>query len=134
MRYSQFRDWLVERLPSRYEGLEFYPGPDLPSDTPNRFVLLSKTGGPGLDAEGLIDVRGWQVRCAGSQNDYDDAERLAETLDAIILNFNQSQQVGDTWLVSIYRTGGEPTQLTVDNADRTHFVASYLASVQSALV
>lgn len=133
MRFSQLALFLTERLPAKYLGLEFYPGPNMPDETANRFVVLTRTGGPGLTTEDLIDVHGWQFRCVGEQNSYDDAEELAFALDAIVLNHGHSQAVDGLWMVEFHRPGSPPTQLLVDNADRTHFVASYLASVQSAL-
>lgn len=133
MKYSVLRDYLIAHLPARWEGLEFYPGPNLPANTANRFVLLTRTGGPGLETDGLIDVQGWQFRVASEQNNYDDGEDLAFDLDAIALNSGYSRSVGGVWMVDLYRAGSPPTMLLVDDAERTHFVASYLASVQSAL-
>lgn len=130
MLYATLKTFVADRL--GYD-IEFYPGPDLPTNTANRYILLTRTGGPGLETEGLIDVTGWQVRVAGSQNDYDDAERVAYDVDAIFLNSGYSQAVDGVWMVDAYRTGSPPTQLLVDDADRHHFVASYLVSVQSAL-
>lgn len=134
MKYSILKSFLQANLPARWAGLEFYPGPDMPTNTANRFVVLTRTGGPGLNTEELIDTSGWQFRVAGAQNDYQDAEDLAFDLDAAVLNSGYSQAVDGLWMVDIYRSGSPPTQLMVDDADRTHFVASYLASVQSALV
>lgn len=131
MRYGAFKDFLATRL--GYD-IEFYPGPDLPADTANRFVVLTRTGGPGLTTEDLIDTSGWQVRVAGPQGDHDGAEAVAFDLDAVILRHGHSQRMTDgTWLVDMYRSGSPPTELLIDDAERTHFVCGYLCTVQSAL-
>lgn len=138
MKFSQFRDFLIAGLSEpqveRWPSLEFYPGPRMPDDTANRFVVLTRFGGPGLTTEDVIDIQGWQIRVAGNQNDYNDAEDLAFALDAVVLNRGHSQAVDGLWMADAYRTGSPPTELLVDDAERTHFVASYLVSVQSALV
>lgn len=110
-----------------------HPGPDIPED-PDNCVILTRYPGPGLDAEGALDVLGWQVRAVGKQGDYESAESIADFIDDGFLNFLSSYLPDDgRWVVTIARVGGAPSPLLVDDADRTHFVCSYYASVQTAL-
>lgn len=115
-----------------YEKVHIYPGPELPDD-PGRFVMLTPYGGEGYEADGAIDARGWQVRVAGKQGDYDSAESLANWIDTIFTAL-PSSRVGGLWVTGIRRVGGAPNPLMLDDADRHHFVCSYMASVESALV
>lgn len=115
-----------------YEKVHIYPGPNLPDD-PGRFVVLTRYGGAGLEVDGVLDARGWQVRVASKQNDYDSGEVLADWIDDFFTAL-PSGKVGDLWVTGIQRVGGAPSALMTDDADRTHFVCSYMASVESALV
>jgi len=116
--------------------VSIHPGPDLPQSRPSMLVVLTPYGGPGLDTgEGILDVRGWQVRCVGTQNDqtsYETAESIAEAIDLAMIS-HESSMVGDSWVASIQRAGGPPAVLMTDDAGCTHFVCSYLVSVESAL-
>jgi hypothetical protein len=124
---------VVDSAPNNvYKKVHIYPGPNLPDD-PGRFIMLTRYGGRDFDVDGLIDNPSWQVRVASKQNDYDSGEVLADWIDAKFSSFH-SQKVGDLWVVEIQRVGGAPSALMLDDADRTHFVCSYTASVESALV
>lgn len=108
-----------------------YPGPDLP-DIPNPYVVCTPYGGPGLILDGTADDVSWQFRVVGPQNDYDSAENAANAIDiALISHF--SSKVSGVWVSEIRRVGGAPNPLITDDADRTHFVCSYTASVELAL-
>lgn len=107
------------------------PGPEMP-DTATRFVVLTKTSGPGFETEMLIDREGWQVRAVGDQNDYDDGESLATAIDVLLVGLSGGGiVVGGKKVISIYRTAGPPTPLLRDDAERHHFVCSYIVSVES---
>lgn len=118
-----------------YNKALIYLGPDL-RDFPGNYVILTPYGGPGLDVDGAIDQRGWQIRCVGSQMDDDDepvAEGMADAIDIAFISMH-SQRVEGTWVVGIQRVGGAPASLnTNDDANRAHFVCSYTVSVESAL-
>lgn len=129
MRYSAIRDFIRDSVAAEYPTLVFHPGPVMP-DIPERYVVLTPLPGAGLNTEGIFDASGWQVRSVGLQASYDDAEALASAIDAV-LAFQPSQMVGDKWVTSITRIGGQPYVLMVDNANRTHFVASYLFDAES---
>lgn len=104
------------------------PGPML-ADTPGPYVLATLYGGPGEDVDGAMDDVSWQIRVAGPQNDYDRAEDAAEAIDLAMLGHHSSHIAG-VWVSGIRRVGGAPAPLMRDEAERTHFVCSYVASVQ----
>lgn len=116
-----------------YEGIGFYPGPELNDNDPNTYVIATRYGGPGLEGgEGALDGFGWQLRVVGAQYDYDTAEGVADALDIGFIS-HMSGKIGNLWVVEIARVGGPPAVLMVDDGNRTHFVCSYTASVESAL-
>lgn len=108
-----------------------YPGPDIP-DYPGMNVVLSRYGGPGLELEGLYDQRAWQVRVIGDQGEYDAAEDLADNIDIALIG-HLPGNIGPDRVLSIQRVGGSPSVLMYDDAERVHFVCSYVGSVQLAL-
>lgn len=111
--------------------VQIHPGPELP-DVPDRYVVWTPYGGPGLELEGVLDARSWQARVVGRQMDYDSAEEVAIVLDEALIS-HHSSRVGGLWVPEIQRVGGAPTALLTDDADRTHFVCSYIVSVEMAL-
>lgn len=116
-----------------FEGVIVMPGPNLP-DIPDRYVLLTPYGGPGLNTgEGILDARGWQVRCVGLQHDEDSGEALADAIDTALLKQHSAKYQG-VWVTGVQRVGGAPVPLMVDDADRTHWVCSYIVETESALV
>jgi hypothetical protein len=118
-----------------YTDALIYLGPDL-RDYPNEYVLLTPYGGPGLELDGVLDARSWQVRAVGSQMDDDDdstAEGMADAIDIAFVS-HYSRSVEGVWVASIQRVGGAPSSLnTNDDANRAHFVCSYTVSVELAL-
>lgn len=126
---------LQAELPARYADLRMLPGSEAEAieDLPGQYLLLDRTGGPGLDAEGVLDVIGWRIESVGDQGSYDDAEDLADAVDRAIMNRGYSRAVNGTWMVAAYRQAGPPQPVYVDTADRHHFACGYLFSVDSAL-
>ena len=134
--FKQMKARVREILDSAgYNDTLIYLGPDL-RDYGGTYVLLTPYGGPGLDLEGVIDQRGWQVRCVGSQmddNDESTAEGIADAIDIAFIS-QHSQSIQGSWVVGVQRVGGAPASLnTNDDANRTHFVCSYTVSVELAL-
>lgn len=116
-----------------YPNVQIYPGPELPTQDPNSYVVLSRYGGTGLDGgEGALDGFSWQARVVGGQDKYEEAEGIADAVDIGWIS-HMSGMIGNVWVVEISRVGGPPSVLMVDNAERTHFVCSYNTSVESAL-
>ena len=134
MRYTQLKSLLLDTILAphpKYAGIEIVPGTD-EAGTANHHIVLTPTPAPGLAVEGLIDAVGWQVEAVGDQNDYGDAEDLAFIVDTGLLKIHSGTHSGN-WVVGIDRVGSPPVPLLVDDADRTHFVCSYIATVKSAL-
>lgn len=132
LKYSQIKDFTRAVLDSA--GLQevlIYPGPDLP-DIPDPYVVWTRYGGPGITLEGVMDERAWQARCVGKQMDYDLSETIADAIDIAMIS-HHSSAIGGLWVSEIRRVGGAPNPLLVDDADRVHFVCSYVASVELAL-
>lgn len=135
--FKQFKAYVRTVLDANgFNDTLIFLGPDL-RDYPGNYVLLSPYGGPGLDADGAIDQRGWQIRTIGSQMDDDDdsdAENIANAIDIALISF-YSQHVEGVWVVGVQRVGGAPASMnTNDDANRAHFVCSYTVSVELALL
>lgn len=116
---------------AEFDNYKIYPGPDLP-DIPEPYVVLTRYGGPGLILDGTADDVSWQVRTVGPQGSYESAENAADAIDIAILS-HFSSEIGGVWVSELRRVGGAPSPLMTDDADRTHFVCSYTASVELAL-
>lgn len=130
--YTEMKAHIREILDDAgFETWTVFPGPDLP-DVPGKFVVATPYGGPGLAQDGAIDQRSWQMRCVGLQNDYETAESVANAIDIAFIS-HYSRKVGTTWVPQIQRVGGAPNPLLVDDADRTHFVCSYIVDCAIAL-
>lgn len=129
LKFRAFRDYVRPLMAN--PDVYFHPGPDDP-DVSGAFVKLTRVGGAGLEVEGLVDMVEWQVESVGDQNDYDQAEDMADTMDQIVLGM-QGKQIGGTKVISAWRTGSAPAPLLVDDAQRHHFACSYTLRVQSGL-
>jgi hypothetical protein len=101
----------------------FEPGPQLP-EVSDRFVSLTRYGGPGEELEGVMDSVSWQVRVAGRQRQPTDAQDIADILDRMMLGITVDT-IGGFRVAGVSRVGGAPNALLVDDADRTHFICSY---------
>lgn len=96
-------------------------------------VVLTPVSGPGRQTDGLTEVVGWQARSVGEQRDYNSAEDLAWRIDDLFNAMNGTTTVENVRVISGYRLGSPPTLLMVDDAERHHFVCSYLLSVYSSV-
>lgn len=113
------------------DQVSIFPGPEV-EDVPDETLVWTPFPGSGLELEGVLDRRAWQMRAIGAQEDYESAETIANVIDIAFIS-HHSSEVGGLWVPSIERVGGAPTPLMKDDAGRTHFVGSYLISVQLAL-
>jgi len=131
--YAQVKTFLRNVLDTTgHERYSIYPGPELP-DIPGEFIVATVYGGPGLALDGIEDDVGWQFRTVGNQNDYEGAESAANAIDIACISHRSDELIAGVHVSEIRRVGGAPTALTTDQAERTHFVCSYVASVELAL-
>lgn len=115
-----------------YETVVWEAG-SIEPNVPGAFVLFTPSNGTGLQTEWVTDVRGLDVLVAGHQNDFGGAESLAYFVDRILLGGGGSRQIGAERVVDMNRFGSAPYNSEQDDADRHHFVASYLYEVDSGL-
>lgn len=130
--YEQMKAF-ISAIPTIPDKTHYEPGPN-PADVPKRQIVLTRYGGPGEDLEGVTDRISWQVRVIGKQGDggYNDAEAIADAIDIALLSVH-SHQDGTEGVISIQRVGGAPNPLEKDNAERTHFICSYIVETALAL-
>lgn len=130
---SAFDQWLTPLLRDKVDpNVLVAPGPDDP-DIPWAYVLITRTGGAGFAVDGRTDQVSYQFKSVGEQNNYDQAERMALSLDKIVLGDGSSfyMPITNLYLISVNRVGGGPSALMVDDGDRTHFVCDYQFEVES---
>lgn len=101
---------------------------------PDKVIVCTRTGGPGLSLEGLIDNVSFQLRSRGGQNDPNSAETLAWTVDEMLVPPPLSPplthgMVGSQYVVQVQRVGGPPSFLLLDSARRVHLTCDYIFSV-----
>lgn len=106
---------------------------DALDESPDRLVLLSFGSGAGMSNEYVFDNPALQVRTAGKQMDYNDAEQLAFDVDKGLLKYDHSMFMGTVWITSIQRAGGNPALLLKDNGDRYNFTCTYIVGAQAGL-
>lgn len=130
--FGRLKAWLRPLLDANgFESFSIDPGPELP-DIPDGSIVCTRYGGSGLMVDGAMDGISWQFRVIGKQMDYDSAESCADFIDKQLISWF-SANMGGVWVSDIGRVGGAPSALMTDDANRTHFVASYTASVELAL-
>lgn len=132
MKYADVKALAKSILGEEYKGT-IYPGP-YEADIPGEHIIATGYGGPGEDTDGTMDNVSWQFRVIGKQNNYESAEDVAQRLDKGFLSWHSARMSeGGPWLAGIQRSGGAPAPLLRDDSDRTHFVCSYIFSVELAL-
>jgi hypothetical protein len=129
---TYLKGWLTE---VGYDPLPYFdpgPGTDLNAidASPGRLVLLTIGSGAGFTTEQVFDRPMVQVRTAGLQSDYSDAEKLSQDCDRAMTAVAQSQFLNGKWCLSINRLSGSPLLLLKDDADRYHFTCSYIVEIQ----
>ena len=117
--------WHGQGLSAR---VKVYDGPVLAAD-PGACIVTSWLPGPGFSFEDMIDTSAVQVRVMGPQKAPGQAWILADMLDRSLTRFRWPAMLGGHQVVLIRRAGGRPSQDRVDNAERTHYVCTYLADV-----
>lgn len=120
------------------QGLTAAPSRDgrLP-DQPDKLIVVTMTGGPGLTVEGVFDNVSAQLRVRGDQNDPDSAEDLAWATDYLLVPPPLAPpllpgMIGGQYVQGVTRVGGPPAFLMRDSARRTHFTGNYIFAVARA--
>jgi len=136
--HAAVRDYVLPRLKREGFTPRPHPGPDtdpiLQKLSPGPILFLMVGGGSGLTLESLFDRPFIATRYIGKQQSYDDAEAGALLLDKILLDVeNNTDVLGSTRTLFVTRTGGAPRCVTQDNANRFHFVCSYIAQATTGL-
>ena len=123
MKTSDLRDWLAPQLPA---GLTIVIGPRIPS-MPDDMVILTRTSGPGLSVENVLDTVGFQVRVRGNQNRPDSVETLADVVDRVFVDADYPLTIGGTHVTVIQRSGGAPAAMPyAPDGDRSNWTCNYL--------
>ncbi len=113
------------------EAVDVVDGPDLPV-TRGAAVVVSWLPGAGLSLEGTLSTPAAQLRVIGPQGNRDAARVLAERLDARLTNRGLFPAfVGGRYVVDVRHSGGMPAHDRNDDADRAHYVCTYLFDVEA---
>lgn len=119
-------------LPAPYNEYMMQPGIDLPS-VPIPFAMFSRLEGSGLEVEGVLDGVGIRVETVGQQNNYTSGEEFALAIDRAMLAPLPDYKIGAVHVAYVNRFGGGPYEFEYDDANRYHFVCSYILAVQSGI-
>lgn len=104
-------------------------------ELPNRVISVVLTSGAGFTMDGLFDAVGFSVTCRGGENNFADAEAIANEVDDILSGKapdvkSMSFYLGNVYVDVIGRTGSGPTQLPIpDVQSRFMFTCNYYAQV-----
>lgn len=104
-------------------------------ELPNRVISVVLTSGAGLTMDGLFDAIGFTITCRGGENNYSDAEALANEVDDILTGKapnvkSMSFTLGNVYVDVMGRTGSGPVQLPLpDIQSRYMFTCNYYAQV-----
>ena len=117
--------WLQQRWPGEHEGLtvplpdEWHRGDEELPAMPDRVIGLTVSGGPGLEADGLLDTLAFTVLARGRGTLPGDdhtqralsAEALAQAADLAVLADGPHELIGHRTVSRIGRMGGAPSYL-----------------------
>lgn len=139
-----FIDWLSAHSFSSPDPV-FYQGPNGPEAEPRVHVVVTPVPGGGMQADGRIEQRVFQVKLIGRQgitsstwNDvFAETETLARAIDRFIMN-SFRPVIGGEQVVYISRFGsrirqGGPSGLPLDKANRPGFQTMYVVEAVSGI-
>lgn len=141
MTTSDFIAWLAEQLG---DGPVIYQGPDAPGAEPRDHLIVSPVGGGGMQVDGYIESRVFQVITVGPMGltsstwnqIFAAAETRARQVDRVIVNAGRPV-IGGEQVVYINRFGstpqGSPTGRPLDSANRPSFQAMYVVEAESSI-
>jgi hypothetical protein len=103
--------------------------------TTGRYIVVTRTAGPGLIREGTAEIIGFNIQVRGGENNFEDAEAIANAIDSAILEYgNEVIEIDGVVIHAVGRTGGGLQTIgVVDSASRYAFSGSYFAEVSTQL-
>lgn len=108
-------------------------GPD-PGKDPGAQVVVSWLPGAGFSVEDVLSTPAFQLRVIGPQRgDVALVRELAYRIDSKLVGRRSKWPgyIGGRYVVTMARSGGEPSHDRRDDARRAHYVCTYLATVES---
>jgi hypothetical protein len=109
-------------------------------DMPNRIIAVTLGSGGGFAMDGLFDAVGFTITCRGGENNFPDAEAIAQEVDDIITGkYPDAKSMSfflsdDVYVDVMGRTGGGPVQLpTADDSSRFILTCNYYAQVATGI-
>ena len=114
------------------DAVAVHDGPDVPRDA-GACVVVSWLPGAGFSAEAVLSTPAFQLRVIGPQGDRPVARELAYRIDSKLVGPRSAWPgfIGGRYVVTMARSGGEPSHDRNDTARRAHYVCTYLATVES---
>ena len=115
LRTQDLIEWFTEEARSTSVDISFSMNV-LPEGQPNRSCAIRKSGGLGLELEGVLDKPTFELIVRGVN--HRDAEALALALDGIWLDAPSTFYIGPTLVKGKERFGGEPTFFQEDPSEQ----------------
>ncbi len=101
-------------------------------DMPDRVVTVVRGSGSGSTMGGVFEKVDYTLECRGQGSDLGDAEKVANTVDDIIMDYFNSIMYEGVYILVADRTGGGPQQLKInDPQSRYSFACTY--SIESGM-
>lgn len=94
------------------------------ADVTGLFTLLE---GPGDSLEGVGDHISFQLRATAREYQQNALYRSFRTVDDALRFGDYPADLWGTWIVSVSRSGGAPSELPTDEHDRVSYVCTYNA-------
>lgn len=129
---KDLRTWLESGLPD----LVFRAGPKQDEDETDAYILVTPLPGGPMTLEERAEQPSFQIRSIGEQSSGDNndgldtAEVNAFRVDRFILTAFRPV-IGGVPAIRLFRAGGSPAPLEMDDADRTHVVCTYGVEIAS---
>lgn len=89
--------------------------------------LVTMVPGPGELMDGVGDYSSFQVRLTSREANQEQLRKSAFQLDTALRFGDYPADLWGTWIVSVERTGGAPSELETDEHDRVSYVCTYNA-------
>jgi hypothetical protein len=107
---------------------------------PNRIIAITLGSGGGFTMDGLFDAIGFTITCRGGENNFPDAEGIAQEVDDILTGkYLDAKSISfflssDVYVDVMGRTGSGPVQLPMtDDQSRFTLTCNYYAQVATGI-